>query len=79
VTITREPEFGNSVLYVQVEKPQQREIPIEVTFTVTRQEYVRRAAERRAQQTLTAAERARFLSPDRLVPIDGRIRSSPWM
>jgi transglutaminase-like putative cysteine protease len=74
VTIAREPEFGNSVLYVRVERPQQREIPIEVTFTATRREHVQRTADRPAPQPLSAAERAQFLKPDRLVPTDGRIK-----
>ena len=33
VTITREPEYGDSILYVRVDHPEQREIPVEVTFT----------------------------------------------
>jgi transglutaminase-like putative cysteine protease len=74
VTITREPEYGDSMLYVRVDRPEQREIPIEVSFTATRREYVHRAADAAGPRPLTPEERARFLQPDRLVPIDGRIR-----
>jgi transglutaminase-like putative cysteine protease len=72
VTISREPEFGNSILYARVDRPDQPEIPVEVSFTATRQEYVHRTADSRPAP-LSAAERHRFLQPDRLVPIDGRI------
>lgn len=81
VTISREHEYGNSVLYMRMDHPAQREIPIEVTFTATRREYVHRPAEGASTsqdgarpRTLSAAERARFLQPDRLVPVDGKIR-----
>jgi transglutaminase-like putative cysteine protease len=74
ITISREPEYGNSVLYVRVDRPEQREIPIELTFTATRREYVQRTAATRATRPLLAAQRTRFLQPDRLVPTDGRIR-----
>src|SRR5438034_9276405 len=31
LTVSREPEYGNSILYVRVDHPEQREIPIEVS------------------------------------------------
>jgi transglutaminase-like putative cysteine protease len=74
VTISREPEYGNSILYVRIDRPEPREIPIEVSFTATRREYVHRTSDSRSPEPLTAVERQRFLQPDRLVPIDGRIR-----
>jgi transglutaminase-like putative cysteine protease len=58
---------------VSIDHPTQREIPIEVAFTATRREYVHRTAAR-APRDLPAAQRARFLQPDRLVPTDGKIR-----
>jgi transglutaminase-like putative cysteine protease len=74
ITISREHEYGNPTLYVRVDHPAQREIPVEVTFTATRREYLHRTADGRTPRPLPAAERARFLQPDHLVPIDGRIR-----
>jgi transglutaminase-like putative cysteine protease len=77
VTISREPVYGNSILYVRVDHPTERQIPIEMTFTATRKEYVNRpisAESTHRARPLTAEERARFLQPDRLVPTDGRIR-----
>jgi transglutaminase-like putative cysteine protease len=77
VTISREPVYGNSILYVRVDHPTEREIPIEMTFTATRKEYVNRpisAESTHRARPLTGEERARFLQPDRLVPTNGRIR-----
>jgi transglutaminase-like putative cysteine protease len=74
VTISRDPEYGNQILHVRVDRPQAREIPIELTFTTTRREHVNRAAESRAVRRLAPEQRSRFLQPDRLVPTDGRIR-----
>jgi transglutaminase-like putative cysteine protease len=77
VTISREPKYGNEILYVRVDNPTERQIPIEMTFTATRKEYINRpfsAVSTRRARPLTPAERDRFLQPDRLVPIDGRIR-----
>src|SRR5438552_4816723 len=77
VTISREPEYGNQILYVRVDNPTERQIPIELTFTATRKEYVNRpisAESTRRARPLTPEQRTRFLQPDRLVPIDGRIR-----
>src|SRR5438552_3521919 len=44
ITISREHEYGNPTLYVRVDHPAQREIPVEVTFTATRREYLHRTA-----------------------------------
>jgi transglutaminase-like putative cysteine protease len=76
ITISREPEQGNSILYVRVEHPTQREIPIEMTFTATRREAVNRPGRPTAQhpRPLTPEQRAFYLKPDRLVPTDGKIR-----
>src|SRR5712692_7714779 len=76
ITISREPEFGNSVLYVRVDHPTQREIPVEMSFTATRREDVNRPADvtPKHPRPLSAEQRALFLKPDRLVPTDGKIR-----
>ena len=74
ITLTRENEYGNSMLYVRVDRPGEREIPIEISFTATRKEHVRRTADSSSARPLTEAERTRYLQPDRLVPIDDRIR-----
>jgi len=72
--ISREGEYGSSILYVRVDKPAQREIPIDVKFTATRREYIHRQAGAEPPRPLPAAEQKRLLAPDRLVPTEGRIR-----
>jgi transglutaminase-like putative cysteine protease len=74
ITLSHDREYGNSILYLRFDQPAQREIPIEVTFNATRREYVHRSASDPGSRQLTPFERARFLQPDRLVPIDGKIR-----
>jgi len=73
VEMAREPEYGNEAIHLVFERPAAREIPVVVTFTATRREYARPLT-----QATTTAEPpenlSRFLKPDRLVPIDGRIR-----
>lgn len=77
VTISREPKYGNEIVYVRVDNPTERQIPIEMTFTATRREYINRpisAVSTRRARPLTSEQRTEFLQPDRLVPTDGRIR-----
>jgi transglutaminase-like putative cysteine protease len=77
ITISREPEYGNSILYVRVDHPTAREIPITMTFSATRREHVNRPSEAavRHPRPLTAAQRALYLKPDRLVPTNGKIHA----
>lgn len=76
ITISREPEYGNSILYVRVDHPTQPEIPIAMTFTATRREHVNRptAAVAKQPRPLSAEQRALFLKPDHLVPTNGKIQ-----
>jgi transglutaminase-like putative cysteine protease len=76
ITISREPEYGNSILYVRVDHPSQHEMQIDLTFTATRREHVNRpdSPAARRPRPLTPEQRALYLKPDRLVPTDGKIR-----
>lgn len=68
---------GNSILYLDVESPVEPTVKIEMSFRVTRNEYVRRELGR-AKGKASREEReelARYLAPDKLVPIDARIRA----
>ncbi|MFZ0959793.1 MAG: transglutaminase domain-containing protein [Terriglobia bacterium] len=74
----REPLFGNHILYGEILHPQPGPAEITVEYQVTRQEYSKgnyanlvKAGEAPAT---TPKYLARFLAPDRLVPIDGRIK-----
>src|SRR5438128_1723442 len=76
ITISREPKYGNSILYLRVDHPSQREIPVQMTFTATRRAHVNRPADATAKhpRPLAVEQQALYLNPDRLVPTDGKIR-----
>jgi transglutaminase-like putative cysteine protease len=73
VEIAREPEHGNAAIHLVFERPAAGEIPIAVSFTATRREYVRPLTRAR-QSAGRPRDLDRFLAPERLVPTDGRIR-----
>jgi len=74
--LTRDPEYGNQILYVQVESPRDPVLHLEMRFRVHRREHVNRPADGRAVRVVEDPEPllARWLQPDRLVPIDGWVR-----
>lgn len=76
ITLGRELAYGDSMVYVRLDHPRRSEIPIVMTFTATRREEVNRPDHPAAQHvpSLSPGERAFYLRPDRLVPIDGKIR-----
>ncbi len=69
---------GNHLLYGEVLRPQPGPEEFTVEYEVTRKEYSKGDYEKllKAGHGSTAAPKdlARFLAPDRLVPIDGRIK-----
>ena len=74
----REPSFGNHTLYGEILHPQAGPFEFTVEYLVTRKEYTKGDYQSllKASQGPEAAPRnlAAFLRPDRLVPIDGRIK-----
>jgi transglutaminase-like putative cysteine protease len=72
VEITREPREGNEAIHLLFDRPSSGEIPITVTITATRREYVRPLTAR--ENAPRPADLERYLRPERLVPTDGRIR-----
>ena len=75
---TQETPLGNHMLYGEILHPQPGASDVTVEYEVTRKEYSRGdfAALQKAdhQSARTPKDLARFLEPDRLVPIDGRIK-----
>ena len=74
----RESEYGNSVLYAQI-KQTAAPVTVSLTYEVTRREYTRGGLNdllryNRADDP-ALPEVARFLAPDRLVPINDRFRA----
>jgi transglutaminase-like putative cysteine protease len=75
---THEAPFGNHMLYGEILHPQTGSAEFTVEYQVTRKEYSQGdfAALRKADYGSAPAPKnlARFLEPDRLVPINGRIK-----
>lgn len=71
-----EPEYGNRVLFLKTGQLTKPEIGIELKFRVTRREH--RVVPVADQDNRRAAAKSeslpRWLQPDRLVPIDGKVR-----
>src|SRR5262249_15678458 len=75
-TVYTEPRFGNSVLYLALDGPGSSPVAITLKFKVRRSEYLRKDFGRMKQVAAGPLDPAveEFLNPDKLVPIDGRIR-----
>jgi transglutaminase-like putative cysteine protease len=75
---THEAPYGNHILYGEIVHPQPGTAQFTVEYEVTRREYSRGdlAALEKAGSGSAAAPKdlARFLQPDRLVPIDGKFK-----
>jgi transglutaminase-like putative cysteine protease len=68
-----DPEYGNSILRVEATGSIPESLSVTANFLVTRRGY--HLLEGKDERSETAAEKMlqRFLAPDRLVPIDGKI------
>ncbi len=71
----RQPEYGNEVLYAEAAKPDKSEYKFSVDYDVVRREHVVLVNGKPASDAHSAkaprVELARFLEPDRLVPVTG--------
>jgi transglutaminase-like putative cysteine protease len=77
--VVKEPRFGNSILHLSVTDPRERELAVEMKVRVRRREYLRHdfaaaGATPAPVPAAAAAANAGWLRPDRLVPLDDRIR-----
>ncbi len=71
-------DFGNKVLHVRVENPRPEGFTLTMSFEVARREHVQerlRLASAPAERLRAERDLARWLKPDRLVPLDGQIRA----
>lgn len=64
---------GNQILHLEVDRPKESSVPVELTFEAIRKERVQTLV-RQAGAAATPAGLDRWLQPDRLVPIDDKIR-----
>jgi len=74
--VLKEPRYGNSILHLSATDPQQREFTVDMKVHVRRKEYLHNnfaSYSAHAKGTRPAGV-AQWLKPDRLVPLDDRIR-----
>ncbi|MCF6155110.1 MAG: transglutaminase domain-containing protein [Candidatus Brocadia sp.] len=74
--IYKDPKYGNSILHFSVINPENRSIEVEMKFRVKRYEYIRRDFDQvhiRVRNDFDSMLQ-QWLQPDRLVPIDDRIK-----
>ncbi len=76
-SLHRDPEYGNAILFLSAANPRRDSIRVDMKFLVTRREYVRRdfSSVRVRVEGDTDPLLKRWLQPDRLVPVDDRIRA----
>jgi transglutaminase-like putative cysteine protease len=74
---THSAQYGNRVVHISVSNPQQSSFTVTMRFNAVRKEHL----QQRLQQDVYSApkedrdpEMARWLQPDRLVPIDGKVK-----
>ena len=74
---TRTAQYGNKVLHISLNKPQQSSFSVTMRFNIVRKEHTQ---EKLRQENDSGAKEARdpdmarWLQPDRLVPIDGKVK-----
>jgi transglutaminase-like putative cysteine protease len=72
--IIKEPEYGNSIIFISATEPMKREIDVKMTIRVRRRENVRNAFAAAKVGTQVPPPDKRWLKPDRRVPLDDNIR-----
>jgi transglutaminase-like putative cysteine protease len=67
---------GNRILHLEISRPKESSVPVTVTFHAVRQERIQPIVEVAAKSSVAPpADLARWLQPDRLVPLDNQIRT----
>ncbi len=73
--IVKDSRYGNSVLHLALTDPKQSEIAVEMTARVVRRESLHHDLPAAPSQAARPAEVEQWLKPDKLVPLDDRIRA----
>lgn len=75
--ITRDPQYGDRMLYAEISNAKESAAAFSLEYEVTRKEYSKGDYEKLMRYNEAAvrapASAARFLQPDKLVPIDGKM------
>ena len=77
--MTRDAEYGNRIMYVEMQNPVPAKADFSVEYEVTRRQYSRgdyAQLERKDQRPgVVPASMQRLVSPDNLIPTDGKIKA----
>ena len=79
--MTQEPEYGNQMMYVEMQNPALDKAEFTVEYEITRREYARgdyAQLEREFKDhkpTVVPASMTRLIAPDSLIPTDGKIKA----
>ncbi|MGH9510566.1 MAG: transglutaminase-like domain-containing protein [Terriglobales bacterium] len=77
--MTREPEYGNRMIYADVQNPVAGKAEFTVEYEVTRREYSRgdyaQLERKDLKPSVVSASMNRLVAPDTLIPTDGKIKA----
>ena len=77
--ITREPEYGNRILYAELPNPAQSTASFTLVYEVTRKEFSRgdyaQLERKDSKPSVVPASMTRFVEPDQLIPTDGKMKA----
>ena len=77
--IAREPEYGNKILYAELQNPTQGTASFTLVYEVTRKEFSRgdyaQLERKDSKPTVVPASMTRFVEPDQLIPTDGKMKA----
>ena len=77
--ITREPEYGNRILYAELRNPAQSTASFTLVYEVTRKEFSRgdyaQLERKDSKPGVVPVSMTRFVEPDELIPTDGKIKA----
>jgi transglutaminase-like putative cysteine protease len=71
--IVKDPEYGNLAARITAENPDTNQIDVSMAFTVDRQSIAALDGRFKGDNPLSKKMKKRYLSPDRLVPLDGPV------
>jgi len=78
IRITQEIQYGNRMMYADIQNPAQGKAEFTLEYQITRREYSRgdyKQLKRNDQKpTLVSASMTRLIAPDSLIPTDGKIK-----
>jgi transglutaminase-like putative cysteine protease len=76
--ISQEPQYGNRMMYADIQNPAQGKAEFTLEYQITRREYLRgdyTQLKRTDQKpSLVSASMTRLIAPDSLIPTDGKIK-----